>query len=620
MKIELVIALNNKNYEAIKNHLYKITNHLELKEVILQLYFIGLSTSDKSLIDFLQPYLYINSLKMNRFEMFNHFLILSATENQPKMVKYFLAQDANPNDDRNTYNLTALVLACQQNNLDIVKELLPKCDKNNISFALMKSCSEKNIDVEIIFALIKTDADVKKIFDNGSTALLRACENNHVEVVKLLLDKGADINSVEDYTVATPNGGWIRKNNTPLSFAMFTNYGDHVENLPGAVNQENINASKILDLLLNHPNLDVNYVYKGDSITALSRAIINNKSIPLIKALIAKGAKINYYGRPEYSVLSIPVNPLMIAIEKRNKEIVELLVQKGAEVNHIYNNRFYLREDRLSIYSSEFVSFPLGSTINSPTKREKVYYDLESATPLMLACHLPEIVDILLKNGADCNLSNLEGITALFQAACQGHYESAKLLLNKGANINQLDPSSGGITPLMAATQYNQTQLVKLFLERQADLNLKDSGGFTALMIAICYGNKESAILLLNANADVTLLDEEGDSALSLTQYEEPDNDDDEIDPINWDNRAALQPIILAELHLQEAHYKSMDLCKKVIKEFMKMNYQTLAKQNKPELIKQLFLKYAPNISLEDIENRLYPLHFKMREWVSVTN
>ena len=60
---------------------------------------------------------------------------------------------------------------------------------------------------ETVKLLLDKGADVNMKTDNGYTALIEASENGHIEIVKLLLDKGADVN-------AKDNGG-----NTPLILA-----------------------------------------------------------------------------------------------------------------------------------------------------------------------------------------------------------------------------------------------------------------------------------------------------------------------------------------------------------------------------------------------------------------
>jgi ankyrin repeat protein len=74
------------------------------------------------------------------------------------------------------------------------------------------------------------------------------------------------------------------------------------------------------------------------------------------------------------------------------------------------------------------------------------------------------------------------GLTALILAAREGDLESAKLLLDAGANINQT--SNAGWTPLLIATNNRNYILGKYLMERGADVNMANGTGFTPLYLA----------------------------------------------------------------------------------------------------------------------------------------
>ena len=62
------------------------------------------------------------------------------------------------------------------------------------------------------------------------------------------------------------------------------------------------------------------------------------------------------------------------------------------------------------------------------------------------------------------------GLTALILASREGDLESAKLLLDKGANINQV--TEYGWSPLLTATNNRHYKLGQFLIERGADINL----------------------------------------------------------------------------------------------------------------------------------------------------
>jgi ankyrin repeat protein len=97
---------------------------------------------------------------------------------------------------------------------------------------------------------------------------------------------------------------------------------------------------------------------------------------------------------------------------------------------------------------------------------------------------------------------------------------TARLLLEKGANIEVRDKNYGA-TPLLLAARYGETAVVKLLLEKGAKIEAKDPYGGTALMAAACEcpsidspDTSRSVRLLLESGADVETKDKGGRTAL----------------------------------------------------------------------------------------------------------
>jgi len=114
-----------------------------------------------------------------------------------------------------------------------------------------------------------------------------------------------------------------------------------------------------------------------------------------------------------------------------------------------------------------------------------------------------EQVKLLLSKGADVNEKDPGGKTALHCASEKGHAEVAKLLISQGAYVNAI---GWEMTPLHFAAMSGDKQTVELLLSKGADINAKDRYGSTPLFEAMkssAAGRKEVVDLLVAKGAKV---------------------------------------------------------------------------------------------------------------------
>ncbi len=125
----------------------------------------------------------------------------------------------------------------------------------------------------------------------------------------------------------------------------------------------------------------------------------------------------------------------------------------------------------------------------------------------MAAQHAKEnIVNSLLKAGADPNQMTNAGKSPLSMAVTSGNLEAVKVLLENGAYPDLVD--SGGSTPLMWAVQnaHNKTSkdVVKVLLKQNLDLKKTDSQGLTAFDRLCCSkGDVDIGIMLMDSGAEI---------------------------------------------------------------------------------------------------------------------
>ena len=138
-------------------------------------------------------------------------------------------------------------------------------------------------------------------------------------------------------------------------------------------------------------------------------------------------------------------------------------------------------------------------------------YDL---TPLVAAIgegHF-EIVKLLVRKGADINDNDGYG-PPLTHALDMGQSEIAEFLINKGARLDLRD--GHGATPLWHAASYGYPrETVRLMIKRGADVNTAANGEWTALMVAAERCHLEIVKLLIDKGADVNAKSENGNTAL----------------------------------------------------------------------------------------------------------
>ncbi len=118
----------------------------------------------------------------------------------------------------------------------------------------------------------------------------------------------------------------------------------------------------------------------------------------------------------------------------------------------------------------------------------------------------------LLQTGADVNVAQVDGTTALHWAAYNDDAETVALLVKAGANVNAVN--NYGVPPLAQACINGNAAIVKLLLAAGADANATMKGGETVLMLAARSGNAEAVKELLARDASTKTRERLGQTAL----------------------------------------------------------------------------------------------------------
>ncbi|HEY3057327.1 MAG TPA: ankyrin repeat domain-containing protein, partial [Thermoanaerobaculia bacterium] len=131
---------------------------------------------------------------------------------------------------------------------------------------------------------------------------------------------------------------------------------------------------------------------------------------------------------------------------------------------------------------------------------------------------LGDSADLQRKLKADSSLihsKNRFGWTALHMAAFAGNVGNARLLLDRGADVNVRAATRFRNTPLQVAMLTGQFEMAKLLLDRGADVLDRQAAGFTPLHEAALLGRTDLIELLLERGAEINSRTDDGRSPLT---------------------------------------------------------------------------------------------------------
>ncbi|MBR3632012.1 MAG: ankyrin repeat domain-containing protein [Elusimicrobiaceae bacterium] len=251
-----------------------------------------------------------------------------------------------------------------------------------------------------------------------------------------------------------------------------------------------------------YANVDVNERnYAG--ITPLTIAA-EKGNMEIIKKLIEEGgASIN-------TPSSYGVTPLIAAAAAGNREVVGYLLANGADPT---------AKDDLGktalLHAMPANDKKLTESLVSQNNRAINLPDNTGNTPLIYAAKngAEDNIKVLLKYKANPDYQNpTNGLSALASAAAAGQERAAQLLVNNGANINLQDKE--GRTAVFYAAENGQISLLKQLIRLGADLQATDKNGQTVFMAAAQAQNIPALQFLAPKYFDINAADAHGKTAL----------------------------------------------------------------------------------------------------------
>lgn len=286
--------------------------------------------------------------------------------------------------------------------------------------------------------------------DGPRPAIFKAIINDSIEKVQAVIDSGADMNAV-----------W--KKETPLCFAL--SYGKRWE---------------VAKVLIQSPRV----------------------------AIDKRGTKVDGFGNEWERT------PLLIAAERGQTEIVDLLLKKGADINaRDRTNGAPLSQGNSALILAAAMNHldTVQLLLAQARKPDVLLREREGKTAFWFAVENEnlEMVKLLYSHGSKVNLPDKTGASVLTATVLHKKYDVLDFLVSKGADINKAD--NNGFTPLITAISFknkNQAVVVKYlekFLTFKPRLN-HVAGDYSALHVATPIGFVEAIGLLLDNGANINLL------------------------------------------------------------------------------------------------------------------
>ncbi|XP_072480455.1 ankyrin repeat domain-containing protein 17 isoform X5 [Notamacropus eugenii] len=421
-------------------------------------------------------------------------LCLACSAGYYELAQVLLAMHANVEDRGIKGDITPLMAAANGGHVKIVKLLLAhgadvNAQSSTGNTALTYACAGGYVDV--VKVLLESGASIEDHNENGHTPLMEAGSAGHVQVARLLLENGAGINTHSNEFKESALTLACYKGHLEMVRFLLEAGADQehkTDEMHTALMEACMDGHVEVARLLLDSGAQVNM--PADSFESPLTLAACGGHVELAALLIERGANLEEVNDEGYT-------PLMEAAREGHEEMVALLLGQGANINAQTEET---QETALTLACC-------GGFLEVADFLIKAGADIElgCSTPLMEAAqegHL-ELVKYLLAAGANVHATTATGDTALTYACENGHTDVADVLLQAGADLEH--ESEGGRTPLMKAARAGHVCTVQFLISKGANVNRTTANNdHTVLSLACAGGHLAVVELLLAHGADPT--------------------------------------------------------------------------------------------------------------------
>ena len=414
-------------------------------------------------------------------------------------------------------------------------------------FILFFSVNLANASEPLTIAVEDRDVDrVKKLIANGykvnerdhslngSTVLVLAIQNNHLEMVKILLEAGM----YPDDWASSPDGS--TSSGTPLLHAArevldavrekrYEDSGNEELIIEELLKQgaevsltllrevSSLGLSKTLENLLK-------YVDEKDKERFVDMTLISASTYKIVNNLLGK------HGANPNAVTEYGVTTLIDAVQNGYYKIAMELIAKGASVNeadksgttvlmHVLNNMHRYKVAHLEMIIDKLIA--KGASVNEADKSgTTVLMHVLNNMHRYKVAHLEMVIDKLMTAGASVKDGNIlayfiKNIANYYSRDDEQNIRILKILLKNGAKIDEKDKDVN-TNLLLYVTKNKYFELVDQLIKARADVNVSSfydftnfdnrtpfDDGMTPLVHASRHGDLGAVKKLIEAGAEV---------------------------------------------------------------------------------------------------------------------